>query len=145
MLVVKAAVVTVPLAALVPLQPPDAVQLVAFVADQVSVDVAPLLMVLGLAERVTVGAAAVTVTVADCAAVPPEPVQLIPKVWLAVKAPVDCEPLTALLPVHPPVAVQVVALVADQDRVELLPLTTELGLALKVTVGAGLLTVTVAD
>ena len=72
-----------------PLQPPEAVQLVAWVADQLKLDVAPLLMVLGLAENVTVGAAAVTVTVADCAAVPPVPVQLMPKVWLAVSAPVD--------------------------------------------------------
>jgi hypothetical protein len=43
------------------------------------------------------------------------------------------------------VAVQAVAWVADQLRVELVPLVTELGLALIVTIGAGLLTVTVAD
>jgi hypothetical protein len=144
-LVVSAAVVKDPLAPLVPLQPPEAAQLVALVADQLNVAVAPLLTVLGLAENVTAGAAAVTETVEDCVAVPPAPVQVMPKVWLAVSAPVDWEPLTALLPDQPPVAVQAVAWVADQERVELLPLTTELGLAPKVTVGAGLLTVTVAD
>ena len=57
----------------------------------------------------------------------------------------DCEPLTGLLPVHPPEAVQEVALVADQVRVELLPLITELGLALRLIVGAGDFTDTVAD
>ncbi len=57
----------------------------------------------------------------------------------------DWVPLTALAPAQPPVAVQAVAWVADQLRVELVPLVTELGLALIVTIGAGLLTVTVAD
>lgn len=134
-----------PLVALVPLQPPEALQLVALVADHVRADVAPLLMVLGLADSVTVGAAAVTDTVLDCEAVPPAPVQVMPKVALAESAPVDWEPLTALVPDQLPVAAQLVALLADQVNVELLPLTTELGLALKVTVGAGLLTVTVTD
>ncbi len=57
----------------------------------------------------------------------------------------DCEPLTGLLPDHAPEAVQEVALVADQVRVELLPLITELGLALRLIVGAGDFTDTVAD
>jgi hypothetical protein len=58
---------------------------------------------------------------------------------------VDCEPLTALLPLQPPDAVQAVAFVADQVSVELVPLATELGAALIETVGAGELTETVAD
>jgi len=58
---------------------------------------------------------------------------------------VDCEPLTGLLPDHAPEAVHEVALVADQVRVELLPLITELGLALRLIVGAGDFTDTVAD
>jgi len=58
---------------------------------------------------------------------------------------VDCEPLTALLPLQPPDAVQAVAFVADQVSVELVPLVTELGAALIETVGAGALTETVAD
>ena len=57
----------------------------------------------------------------------------------------DCEPLTGLLPDHAPEAVQAVAFVADQVRVELVPLITELGLALRLMVGAGDFTDTVAD
>ena len=93
-----------PLIALLPDQPPEAVQAVVLVDDQVSVVVAPLLTVLGAAERLTVGAGVLTETVADCVALPPAPVQVSPKVALAVRAPVDCEPLTALLPDHAPEA-----------------------------------------
>ncbi len=57
----------------------------------------------------------------------------------------DCEPLVASLPDQAPDAPQEVALVEVQDRVEALPLVTVLGLALRATVGAGELTVTVAD
>jgi hypothetical protein len=64
---------------------------------------------------------------------------------LADSAPLDCEPLTGLLPAHAPEAVQEVALAADQVRVALLPLITELGLALRLIVGAGDFTDTVAD
>ena len=60
-------------------------------------------------------------------------------------APVDCEPLTALAPDQAPEAVQEVALVDDQVRDAPLPLVIELGLALKLTVGAGAVTETVAD
>jgi hypothetical protein len=55
----------VPLTALVPAHAPEAVQLVASVDDQVSVVLAPFAMVWGLAEIVTVGGAAFTVTIAD--------------------------------------------------------------------------------
>ena len=55
------------------------------------------------------------------------------------------EPLTALVPDQAPEAVQEVALVEDQVKVEPLPLATVLGLAAKVTVGAGEITDTVAD
>ncbi len=64
---------------------------------------------------------------------------------LAVSAPVDCDPLTALAPDQAPEAVHEVALVADQVNVELPPLETVLGLAARVTVGAGGVTDTVAD
>jgi len=64
---------------------------------------------------------------------------------LAVSAPVDWEPLTGLVPVQPPEAEQDVAFAALQVRVEALPLITELGLALKVTMGAGDFTETDAD
>ena len=57
----------------------------------------------------------------------------------------DCEPLVASVPLHAPEAVQEVAWVEDQVRVELPPLEMVLGLALRLTVGAGVVTVTVAD
>jgi hypothetical protein len=63
-----------------------------------------------------------------------------------VTAPVDCEPLSALLPDQAPEAVHAVALADVQVRLELAPLVTVLGLALMLTVAVGLaLTVTVAD
>jgi len=64
---------------------------------------------------------------------------------LADTAPVDCEPLSALLPLQPPDAVQAVALVLDQVSVEAPPAFTLLGVAVSVTVGALWETVTVAD
>lgn len=64
---------------------------------------------------------------------------------LAVSAPVDWEPLSALLPDHAPEAAQVVAFVADQVRVALAPLVIALGPTLRLTVGVGALMETVAD
>jgi len=58
---------------------------------------------------------------------------------------VEDEPLAPFAPDQPPDAVQEVALVEDQVSVELPPLFTVLGLAVKVTVGAGWVTDTVAD
>jgi hypothetical protein len=54
------------------------VQLVAFVEDHVSVAELPLVIEVGDAERLAVGAcgAGVTVTVVDCVAEPPPPVQV---------------------------------------------------------------------
>jgi hypothetical protein len=130
-----------------PLQPPEATHEVALVEVQVSVVPFPLETVLGPAARVTVGAGAVTETVADWLAVPPGPVQVSTKVLLVLRAPVPALPLIGSLPDHAPEAVQAVAWVVDQVRLELPPLVTELGLAPSVTVGAGAgeLTVTVAD
>jgi hypothetical protein len=65
---------------------------------------------------------------------------------VAVSAPVDCEPLTALLPNQAPEAVQEVALLETHVNVELPPLATVLGLAPILTVAVGFaLTVTVVD
>ena len=67
-----------PLVAWVPLQPEDAVQVVALVVAQLSVELPPLVMVSGLAPIETVGTGAgvaATVTVALADAVPPLPVQ----------------------------------------------------------------------
>ena len=60
-------------------------------------------------------------------------------------APVDCEPFRGWLPDQAPEATHEVALVEDQVRFEALPLVMVLGLALKLTVGAGVVTVTVVD
>jgi hypothetical protein len=73
---VSAGVACEPLSALVPDQPPDAAHEVAWVEDQVRVEVPPLAKVLGFAVSVTVGAGALTDTVTDWAAVPPGPVQV---------------------------------------------------------------------
>jgi hypothetical protein len=54
---------------------------------------------------------------------------------VAVSAPVDFELAVAWLPLQPPEAVHAVALVEDQTNVELVPLATLVGLALKETVG----------
>ena len=59
----------------VPVQPPAAVQLVAFVELHVNVDELPDGMLLGDADSVTVGAGT-TVTLAVCAAEPPVPLQV---------------------------------------------------------------------
>lgn len=64
---------------------------------------------------------------------------------MALSAPVDCEPVAALAPDQAPEAMQDVALVADQVSMALLPLATVLGPADRVTVGAGVVTETVAD
>jgi hypothetical protein len=133
----------VPLVALLPDQPPEAVQLVASVVLQVSVEDAPLATEVGLAASVTVGAGRM-VTVADWAADPPGPVQVNVKVVAAVRLPVDWVPLVPLVPDQPPEAVQVVVSVVFQVSVEAAPLTTDVGLAASVTVGTGR-TVTVAD
>ena len=66
-----------PEVALAPDQAPVAVQLVALVDDHVSVELAPVATVLGLALIVTVGAGGVllTVTVVLAESLPPAPVQ----------------------------------------------------------------------
>ena len=65
-----------PEVALSPNQAPEAVQVFAFVEDQVSVEDPPLATDGGLAASDTAGAAGNTVTVAVALALPPEPVQV---------------------------------------------------------------------
>jgi hypothetical protein len=135
-----------PLIALLPVQAPDALHEVALADDQLNVEALPLATVLGLAVKFTVGAGAETETVALWLALPPAPVQVIAKVLSAVSAPLDWEPLVALLPDQPPEAVHAVALTDDQVNTELVPLGTVLGLAAMLTLTVGFaLTVTVAD
>jgi hypothetical protein len=142
---VRAPVVCEPLIALAPDQAPEAVQEVALFDAHASVEPDPLLIVLGLALKLTVALGlALTVTVADCAALPPAPVHVRAKVDVAFSAPVDCDPVTDFAPDHAPEAAQEVAFVADQFKVALPPLVIALGPTLSVTVGAFALTVTVA-
>ena len=71
----SAPVLAVPVVGSLPDQPPEAVQLLALVEDQLSIDDPPLLTVVGLALRLTVGAAE-TLTVTDRPALPPAPLQV---------------------------------------------------------------------
>lgn len=80
MVALSAPVDALPLVALVPLQPPDAEHELAWVVDQVSVEVAPAARLAGLALKVTVGEAApavtFTVTLATAGVVPAAPEQV---------------------------------------------------------------------
>ena len=144
-MLVRLPVEAVPLVVFVPDHAPEAVQLVAFVLLHVSVDPLPLATELGFAERFTIGAGvpAFTVTVADVLAVPPAPVQLNEYVLVLVRLPVEAMPLVTFAPDHAPEALQLVAFVLLQVRVEPLPLVTDVGLAERLTVGTGVLAVTV--
>jgi hypothetical protein len=75
-LAVSAGVAREPVTVCIPDQPPEAVQAVAFAEDHVRVAVAPLFKLLGDADKLTVGVAALTETVADWVALAPEPVQV---------------------------------------------------------------------
>ena len=83
------------------------------------------------------GGVPLTVTVADALAVPPDPVQARLNVLVLVSAPVDWLPEVALLPDQAPEAVQEVAFVEDQVRVDDPPLVTDVGFAASDTVGTG--------
>jgi len=131
-------VLVVPLLATAPVQAPEVEQLVALVDDHVSVAAPPGATLLGVAVSATVGVGGgVTVTVTDCAALPPGPVQVSVNRVLAVSVPVGAEPLGALAPLHPPPAVQASASVDDQDRVDEPLNSTVVGEADSVTLGVG--------
>jgi hypothetical protein len=122
-----------------PLQSPEAVQLVALLADQASWERAPLTTKVGLAVKLSVGTGVpplVTFTVTERCVVPPAPLQARLKVLFAMSDAVCSLPDAALFPAHAPEAVQPVALLADQLNVERPPLATEVGLVLKLTTGA---------
>jgi hypothetical protein len=122
-----------PLSPLEPFQPPEAVQEVALVLDQASVEEAPDFTLLGVALSVTTGAFLETVTVADCEADPPAPLQVNSYSVVLVRVPVDIVPPVARLPCQPPEAVQTLVPVELQVRMELPPLPTVVGVAVKVT------------
>jgi hypothetical protein len=132
-----------PEVALLPLQPPEAVQEVAFVELHVSVELPPLDTLVGFALIVTVGApgggggpGGCTVTVTSWLTEPPDPVQVSEKVAVAFSTPVLAVPAVGLAPDHAPEAVQLVAPVLDQEREPLEPASSDVGVAAKVNVGA---------
>lgn len=131
-------VTSLPAVAFDPLHAPEAVQAVASVEDQVSVLVAPGATATGLALSVTVGAGVVlvTVTVADFDALPPAPVHVKVNVLFTINTGVVATPVVVRSPLHAPDALQLVAWVDDQVRVDVEPLTTCVGFAVNVTVGA---------
>jgi hypothetical protein len=143
---VIAPVACVPLTGSVPDHAPEAVHEVASVEDQLSVVLPPLATLAAPALSETFGAGAPdTVTVADCAAAPPAPVQTTTNLVVAVSAGVLAQPLVGCVPLQPPEAVHEVALADDHLNIDAVPFFTALGLADRVTTAAGLVTDTVAD
>ncbi len=127
-----------PLVAWVPVQPPEAVQDVASVEDQVRVDAVPEAMLVGLALSVTVGAIgvdAISMVTLERAS-PPAPEQVSVKVLVELKAAVPSLPDSGMLPDHAPDATQAVASVEDHERVALVPDATEPADEVNDTVGA---------
>jgi len=139
-----------PLVATVPLQPPEAVQEVALLADQIKLVPLPLDTVLGVATKLTVGAAAAagaaaaTVMVADCVATAPPLVQVRVYVALLPSAAVAWEPLADFVPDQAPEATQFWARVLFHCNMAVPPLLTVLGVAVRLTVGSMFFTVMVA-
>jgi hypothetical protein len=118
---------------------------VAFVEDQVSVEELPVVIDVGDAESVAVGACevAVTVIVVDWVADPPAPVQTIEYAVVVAgeTASVPEEPTAVKL-----VPTQLIAFVEDQVSVDDWPLMIDEGEAEMLAVGAGAaVTVTVSD
>jgi hypothetical protein len=91
-----------------PDQAPDAVQPVAFVADQVNVALPCGATEAADALNVRLGTGTRS-TVTDDVALPPAPSQTSEYVDVAASGPVDCDPEVAFVPDHAPDAVQLVA------------------------------------
>jgi hypothetical protein len=124
---------------LLPVQLPEAVQLVALVVDHINVVEPPLLTVSGLAVMVTVGCTlgAVIATLAVAAPMPPRPVHVSVKAEAIVILVIISLPLVPRGPLQLPEAAQLLALFEAQVSVLAPPLTTLVGVAAIVTVGAG--------
>ena len=118
-----------------PLQPPLAVQALAFVVLQLSIATLPEVTTIGVEVSVMVGAGEETVTVNDAVPMPPRPLQSSVKDDVLPSAVISSVPLVGLLPLHAPEAVHAVALVAFQSSVVEPPESTVAGVAVKVTVG----------
>lgn len=132
-----------PEVALAPDHAPLAVQLVVSVVDHASVLDSPRLTSPGVAVNVSVGAGT-TVTETDCCADPPGPVQ--DSVYVAeADGDTDCDPEVAFAPDHEPLPVQLVALVVDHASVLDCPAPICEGVAVKLVIDGGGLTVTVTE
>jgi hypothetical protein len=136
-------VLALPFVGSLPDQPPEAVQLLALLEDQLRIADPPLLTVVGLALRLTEGAGMETLTVTDWLALPPGPLQVSVKLVEVLSAPVLAVPLVGSFPDQPPEAVQLVAFVDDQLSIADPPLLTLVGVALRLTVGLTTAAVTV--
>ncbi len=134
-----------PARAFAPVQASPATQDVAFCDDQLSVAADPLVIVLGIAPKLTVGTAGATEITADCVAMPAGPVQLKVYVVVAASAAVVTEPLSGSVPLQAPDPVHAVALIVVHVTLAVWPAVTELGVALMAMLGAVEATVTVVD
>jgi hypothetical protein len=106
----------VPVALLVPVQPPEALHVFTLSPVHVSVELVLRATLRGFADKVTEGLppdATVTATVL-APVVPPVPAHVSVKLEFAVSAPEVCVPDVPLDPVHAPDAAQLVAFVVDQ-------------------------------
>lgn len=91
---------------------PDAVHAVALLENHVKVELPPLDTLIGLALRETSGRTPATVTMVDCDAEPPDPVQVRVNVVVFAIARVLNEPLVGSDPLQPPDAAQLCASIA---------------------------------
>jgi hypothetical protein len=131
--------VWLPLGCFAPLQPPDAVQAAAFVLFHERVDDPPEVTLVGFALNVSVGAGGVptlTVTLCICPE-PPLPEHCNENVVAAMMLLIVSLPEVGFVPLHPPEAVQLVALLDDQVSCVLPPALTDVGFAESEPVGAG--------
>jgi hypothetical protein len=134
----SAPVVALPLVVSAPLQPPEAVQALAFVELQVSVAAAPLTTAAGLAVSAIVGGGgvtAVTVTVEIAGLVPEAPAHVSVKLVVVLSGPVLALPFVGSAPLQPPEAVHAVAFAELHVSAAALPICTVMGLAFSVAVG----------
>lgn len=129
---------------MLPVQPPEAEQLVASADDQVSCELPPLVTLVGFAVSATVGTGGggggvdePMFTVSEPRDLPPAPEHVMLKVVGLRRLLIVCVPDTGLSPLQPPEATQAVAFVEDQLSCVLAPLVTCIGFALNVVVGGG--------
>lgn len=134
-----------PLTPLAPDQAPEALQAVAWLDDQVKVEAPPRVSELGLASIITVGGGALTVTMTDCIAEPPAPVQVRTYSVVFDSEPVDHVPLVATAPLQPSDARQFCAFWVVQVRVALPPAPRVVGDAVRLTLVAAEVTTTRLD